>query len=72
MNTNLTPREIDVLRLIAEGMSSAEVAAKLGVSKRTVDFRLRQAYLKLNVVNRVQALRHPMVVAALASKEEVK
>jgi len=53
----LTVREVQVLRLILEGQSSKEVAESLYLSKRTVDFHLARIYEKLNVTNRVQAIR---------------
>ena len=53
----LTKREIEVLSLIAQGHSSKEAADVLFVSKRTVDFHLANIYDKLQVNNRVQALR---------------
>lgn len=53
----LTKREIEVLSLIAQGLSSKEVADALFVSKRTVDFHLANIYDKLQVNNRVQAFR---------------
>jgi len=53
----LTKREIEVLTLVIEGRSSKEVADKLFVSKRTVDFHLANIYEKLKVSNRVQAFR---------------
>ncbi|MHB0913602.1 MAG: helix-turn-helix domain-containing protein [Armatimonadota bacterium] len=53
----LTGRECEVLSLILEGKSSKEVAKLLYVSKRTVDFHLARIYDKLNVSNRVQAIR---------------
>lgn len=53
----LTPTEIKVLGLIAQGKSSKEAAEKLVVSKRTVDFHLANTYDKLQVNNRIQALR---------------
>lgn len=53
----LTPTEVKVLSLIAQGHSSKEAAEKLVVSKRTVDFHLANIYDKLQVNNRVQALR---------------
>lgn len=53
----LTLREIEVLRLIAQGHSSKEVSELLFISKRTVDFHLTNMYGKLGVVNRVQAMR---------------
>lgn len=51
----LTKREIEVLSLIAQGMSSKEAADELFVSKRTIDFHLANIYDKLQVNNRVQA-----------------
>lgn len=53
----LTKREIEVLTHVIEGKSSKEVADLLYVSKRTVDFHLANIYHKLDVTNRVQALR---------------
>lgn len=53
----LTDREVEVLNLVTEGRSSKEVAQKLYLSKRTVDFHLARIYEKLNVSNRVQAIR---------------
>lgn len=53
----LTPTEIKVLSKIALGYSSQEVADTLVCSKRTVDFHLGNIYDKLQVKNRVQALR---------------
>lgn len=52
----LTARELEVLGLILEGMSSKEVARMLFVSKRTVEFHLGNIYQKLHVSNRVQAV----------------
>lgn len=53
----LTPTEVKVLSLVAQGHSSQEVADRMVVSKRTVDFHLANIYQKLQVNNRVQALR---------------
>ena len=53
----LTKREIEVLQLVLEGKSSKEVATDLCCSKRTVDFHLARIYDKLDVTNRVQAMR---------------
>lgn len=53
----LTKREIEVLSLVLEGKSSRDVAAALFCSKRTVDFHLARIYDKLQVSNRVQAMR---------------
>ena len=51
----LTPREQEVLDLLAEGMTYQEIADVLVVSVHTVDSHLRKIYGKLRVRNRTQA-----------------
>ena len=53
----LTEREREILKLIFEGRCSSEVASVLRVSKRTIDFHLARAYVKLGVSNRFQAFK---------------
>lgn len=55
--SDLTEREREILKLIFDGRCSSEVAQTLCVSKRTVDFHLARAYVKLGVSNRFQAFR---------------
>ena len=57
----LSERELQVLTLLANGKTSAETAAGLGISKRTIEDHVRHACAKLGALNRVQAV-------ALASK----
>ena len=52
----LSDREIEVLRLIAEGLSRPEIAAKLFLSKNTVKTHARNIYSKLGVNNQMQAV----------------
>jgi len=52
----LTPREREVLSLIAEGLPTKQIAARLGVSERTAETHIRKIYRKLEVRTRVQAL----------------
>jgi DNA-binding NarL/FixJ family response regulator len=52
----LTTRELEVLRLLAEGLRNKEIAARLFVSERTVNFHLANIYQKLNVSGRTEAL----------------
>jgi DNA-binding NarL/FixJ family response regulator len=51
----LTAREVDVLRLVAVGLSDAEVAERLSLSVRTVNAHLRSVYRKLGVSSRAAA-----------------
>ena len=54
----LTPREGAVLRLLATGISNAEMAEQLSLSIRTVDAHLTNIYSKLGVTSRGAAIRY--------------
>ncbi len=47
---DLTPREVEVLRLVADGLTNADIAARLVLSPRTVERHVSNIYLKLGVV----------------------
>jgi DNA-binding CsgD family transcriptional regulator len=53
----LTPREHDVLELLAEGLSNKGIAARLGISDQTVKFHVASICGKLGVANRTEAVR---------------
>ena len=53
----LTVREVEVLRLVATGMTDAQVAEQLVVSVRTIHAHLRSIYSKLQVTSRSAAMR---------------
>jgi DNA-binding CsgD family transcriptional regulator len=55
--SGLTVRELEVIRLVAAGLTDAEVAARLCVSRRTVHSHLRSIYGKLGVSSRTAATR---------------
>ncbi len=61
----LTEREMDVLRLVAQGLGNQEIAAKLGVSDATVRTHVSNILAKLQLANRIQvalyALREGLV-----------
>jgi DNA-binding NarL/FixJ family response regulator len=54
----LTPRELEILYLVARGYTNAQIAQRLWVTKWTVKFHLANAYRKLGVSNRTQAARY--------------
>jgi DNA-binding NarL/FixJ family response regulator len=53
----LTPRELEILALLANGSLNADIAAKLGVTEPTVKFHLSNIFRKLQVSNRTEAAR---------------
>jgi len=53
----LTRRELEILQLVAEGHSNAELARMLWVTEQTVKFHLSNIYRKLDVANRTEASR---------------
>jgi len=54
----LTAREVEVLRLVSQGLTDAQVADKLVISPRTVQGHLRSIYNKINVRSRAAATRY--------------
>lgn len=53
--SELTAREEDILRLLAQGHANLEIAEQLGVSEKTVRNRLTEIFSKLRLNNRTQA-----------------
>ena len=52
----LTPREIAVLRMIADGLGNKEIASKLKISDHTVKFHISSIFAKLGAANRAEAV----------------
>jgi DNA-binding NarL/FixJ family response regulator len=54
----LTPRELQVLELLVEGLSNKAIAARLAISDQTVKFHVAAICGKLGAANRTDAVRH--------------
>lgn len=52
----LSPRELDVLKLVAQGLRNKEIGAKLNISEDTVKIHVKNIFSKLNVIDRTQAV----------------
>ena len=64
----LTDRELEILRLVAQGYTNGRIARELWVTEQTVKFHLSNTYRKLGVANRTEASRyahlHDLMAAA--------
>ncbi|MFF4019880.1 LuxR C-terminal-related transcriptional regulator [Streptomyces sp. NPDC001843] len=58
--SGLTPREVDVLRLVAEGFDTGEIAGKLSYSERTVKNVMHGLTTRLHLRNRAHAVAHAL------------
>jgi DNA-binding NarL/FixJ family response regulator len=56
----LTPREVDVMRLVAEGFGTVDIAAKLGYSERTIKDIMHKLTTRLNLRNRAHAVAYAL------------
>jgi DNA-binding NarL/FixJ family response regulator len=61
VHATLTPRELEILRLVAGGASNARIARQLWVTEQTVKFHLSNVYRKLGVSNRTEASHYAHV-----------
>ncbi|MFF3909682.1 LuxR C-terminal-related transcriptional regulator [Streptomyces sp. NPDC001848] len=64
-SSELSAREVDVLRLLAEGLSTAEVAGRLNYSERTIKNVLHDVITRLGLRNRTQAVAYAIRNGAL-------
>jgi HD-GYP domain-containing protein (c-di-GMP phosphodiesterase class II) len=68
----LTPREIDVLRLAARGMTNRDIAAILVISPKTVSNHIERIYLKIGASNRAMASLFAMKHGLLPEEEPMR
>lgn len=54
---SFTGRQREIIRLTQEGLTAVEMAGRLHVSKRTIDYHIANIYAKLGCSNRVQMLK---------------
>jgi DNA-binding NarL/FixJ family response regulator len=57
---HLTPQELQVARFVAEGLTTKDVAARLFLSPRTVEFHLHNVFSKLQISSRTELARIPL------------
>lgn len=57
----LTPQELQVTQFVAEGATNKEVAARLFLSPRTIDYHLRKIFTKLGITSRAELIRLSLV-----------
>ncbi len=53
---DLTPREMDVLRLLAEGLPNRKIGERLSINERTVKYHVAAILAKLEAANRTEAV----------------
>ena len=67
----LTARELEILRLAAQGHTNSRIASELWVTEQTVKFHLSNTYRKLGVANRTEASRYAHIHDLVAPDERL-
>jgi DNA-binding CsgD family transcriptional regulator len=58
--TNLTGRELEILQLIAEGLTDKRIAEELSISNKTASTHRKRMLKKMNVKNTAMMIRHAL------------
>ena len=56
----LTPREYEILKLLADGLTTKEIAHKLDISPKTIESHRQQVMTKLNITSIAQLIRYAL------------
>lgn len=67
----LTSRELEILRLAAEGYTNGKIAQELWVTEQTVKFHLSNTYRKIGVANRTEASRYAYMNHLMVPDEQL-
>lgn len=65
----LSPRELEVVSLVAKGFSNAQIASRLHISEGTVRRHLTNTYAKLGVTNRMQAVNKAVSISLITVED---
>jgi DNA-binding CsgD family transcriptional regulator len=63
----LSPRELTIIRLVAVGRTTKEIASTLGISQRTVNWHLSEVFAKLGASSRAEAVALAMEAKAIVA-----
>ncbi len=70
-NHGLTARKIEILSMVAEGLTNRQIAQKLDRSEQTVKNHMTELFIRLKVKNRAEAVYRGVSLGILAKEEEV-